>query len=191
MKIIFVRHGEPTYESVKDLGLVSYLAELTSKGLSQAYEVSRILKDSGAELIISSPYTRALQTAAIISKETGISMIVDPLIHEWVEDTTHLNTLDETHCKAVYNEFIAHNGKQSSDTIYGWENIDHVAKRAYGAMQRYHILGCQKIIVVSHAMLIRTFGYNEPQFPYCGIFEKEFDENTKFEGLIPWKRKKE
>ena len=42
-----------------------------------------------AELIVSSPYTRALQTAAIISRETGLKICIEVDLHEWEPDKTN------------------------------------------------------------------------------------------------------
>ena len=43
---------------------------------------------SKSEIIVSSPYPRALQTAAIISRETGIKLNVEMDLREWEPDKT-------------------------------------------------------------------------------------------------------
>ena len=48
-----------------------------------------------AELIVSSPYTRALQTAAIISRETGLKICIEVDLHEWETDKTNQYTTSE------------------------------------------------------------------------------------------------
>ncbi len=186
MTVFLVRHGEPNYEAVKDLGLVSYLADLTPKGFSQAKEAALKLKDSGAEIILTSPYTRALQTAYTIKEETNLPIIVEPRLHEWLEDTTHRNTLENGYFKSMYDEFLENKGKKNSNTIFPWEDINTVACRAHSVLEKYRQFGYKKIIVVAHAIVIRTLGYTEQTFPYGTIFEKEFDENTKYTGFIPW-----
>lgn len=42
----------------------------------------------GADIILASPYTRTLQTAAIISKNTGIPIEVETDLLEWMPDLT-------------------------------------------------------------------------------------------------------
>lgn len=185
MKLVMIRHGEPTYENVRELGLVSYLGELTPLGVSQAEEVSKDERLNGADIIISSPFTRALQTAAIISRNTKIPIIVEPAIHEIILDTKHEFTTDEEYTKESYKEFALKNGVRDSNTIYRWEELLHIANRAYPALKKY--LNYNKVIVVAHAALIRTFGYKPQEFPYCEIFEREFDENSQFEGFTAWK----
>lgn len=185
MKLLMIRHGEPRYENVRELGLVSYLGELTPRGVWQATVVANDERLKGADVIISSPFTRALQTAAIISRNTNIPIIVEPAIHEIILDTKHEFTVDEEYTKESYKEFVLKNGVRDSNTIYRWEELQHIANRAYPALKKY--LQYDKVIVVAHAALIRTFGYKPQEFPHCEIFEREFDENSEFETFSVWK----
>ena len=71
MKIVFIRHGEPDFSEVDSRGFIGQgrdFAPLTKNGINQAEKVSKNPLLNNAQIIISSPYTRALQTAAIISK---------------------------------------------------------------------------------------------------------------------------
>ena len=190
MKVLLIRHGEPRYDNVKKHNLVAYLGELTKLGVEQAEKVSRDKRLQGAEIIVSSPFTRALQTAAIISKNTGIPLTVETAFHEWLEDTTHLKTLDEDYCNLADKEFLENDFKRVETNSTRYESIEQLANRAYPAMQEYVEAGYKKIIVVAHAMFMRTMGYKEQALPNCHIFEREFDENSKFEGFIPWRNEK-
>ena len=187
MKVLLIRHGEPNYDNVTKLNLVSYLAELTPRGVSQAETVANDERLKNAELIVSSPFTRALQTASIISGKTKIPLTIEPLFHEWLEDTTHLFTLDSVYGKASYHEFLDHNHERTTDCIYNWESASNVAKRGFAGMKKYHEMGYKKIIVVAHAMFIRTFGYAEQKLPHCHIHEYEYNENSCYNGITPWK----
>lgn len=186
MKVLFIRHGEPNYGEVRELGLTSYLGDLTFDGIKQAGMVSADPRLCEAQAIISSPFTRALQTAAIISRLTDIPLGVEPALHEWLADKTHQRTLDPEYGKNSYHEFLEHNGIRDENCKYNWESAEEIAARAYPALETYRALGYNKIIVVAHAMLIRTFGYKEQKFPYCGIYEMEFTEDSKYEGFVPW-----
>lgn len=185
MKLLMIRHGEPCYANVKELNLLSYLGELTPLGVAQAEKVAKDDRLKDADIIIASPFTRALQTAAIISRITGIPLTVEPALHEILLDTEHEFTLDEKYVRASDKEFYRKNGKRDCETKYRWEEAQHIAERAYLVIKKY--LNCKKVIVVSHATLIRTFGYKERKYPYCGIFEREFDENSEFENFVAWK----
>ncbi len=80
MKIVFIRHGESDETEVDRIGFIGQgrdLVPLTDLSIKQAEGVSLspLLKDS--QVIVSSPYTRALQPAAIISKSTGLDIKVE------------------------------------------------------------------------------------------------------------------
>lgn len=80
MKIVFIRHGEPDKKEVDKRGFIGQgrdMAPLTELGIKQAEEVSLSPLLEGCQVIVSSPYTRALQTAAIISKNTGLNIKVE------------------------------------------------------------------------------------------------------------------
>lgn len=187
MKVLLIRHGEPCYKNVTDLNLVSYVAELTPNGIAQAEKVADDERLQDADLIVASPFTRALQTAAIISRKTQIPLVVEPMFHEWLEDTSHLFTLDTKYGRAAYHEFYDNDFERNPDCIYNWEAASHVAQRAFTGMKEYYNAGYKKIIVVAHAMFIRTFGYNKQKLPYCNVYEYEFDENSHYEGFTPWR----
>lgn len=182
MKLLMIRHGEPCYSNVKELNLVSYLGELTPSGVAQAETVANDERLQDADIIITSPFTRALQTAAIISRKTQIPLIVEPGLHEILMDLTHVNSLDEMYTDASYKEFVANNGVRSPDTKYSWESIESIVNRSYSAMKKY--LHYDKVIVVAHAVVIRTFGYSKQDFSYCEIYEREFDDNSRFENFV-------
>ena len=88
-KMVFVRHGEPDYTYVGNKGYAGHglsFAQLTEVGMRQAEEVSHDIRLDNSEIIIASPYTRALQTAAIISKNRNLNIEVELDLHEWHPD---------------------------------------------------------------------------------------------------------
>ena len=85
LKLIMIRHAEPDYSLCDKHNFIGHgrdLAPLSQKGIEQAEETAKDKRLIDAELIISSPYTRALQTAAIISRTTGIKLVVEVDIRE-------------------------------------------------------------------------------------------------------------
>ena len=91
MEIVFIRHGEPDKTEVDKRGFIGQgrdLAPLTELGVEQAEKVSSDPLLKGAQVIVSSPYTRALQTAAIISKNNAIIHI------DKIEDMEGNNLID-------------------------------------------------------------------------------------------------
>ena len=92
MKLIIIRHGEPDYTYGDKHGFIGHghdLASLKQDKIKYVIETSKDHRLKNAQIIVSSPYTRALQTASIISKETGIDIVIEPDIREWQPDLTY------------------------------------------------------------------------------------------------------
>lgn len=80
-----IRHGEPNYEAVSEIGFYGFgrsFAPLSSRGIMQAEATAEDSRLLDADIIVSSPYTRALQTAAIISRKVNKPIIIEPELHE-------------------------------------------------------------------------------------------------------------
>ena len=66
MKVYLIRHSEPTYQQVTTAGLTGFgreLGGLTDRGIMLAQQCAQQPLFAQVQLILSSPYTRALQTA--------------------------------------------------------------------------------------------------------------------------------
>jgi len=98
MKIILIRHGEPDYSHVVQRGFVGSgldLAHLSKEGEAQAAEAAKDARLDGAQLILASPYSRALHTAAIISRHRNLPLEVELDLHEWLPDLTFTYRTDD------------------------------------------------------------------------------------------------
>ena len=79
--IYVVRHGETEWNAInKVLGRTDM--PLNDKGLEQAREISRSLKDAKIDVFLCSPLIRARQTADAISSEIGIRYKIDDRLIE-------------------------------------------------------------------------------------------------------------
>src|SRR6266496_3026877 len=68
-QIYLIRHGEPDYEPIDSRGwpgMAADSAPLSAVGMKQAEELADILSGVRATYLVSSPFTRALHSAAII-----------------------------------------------------------------------------------------------------------------------------
>ena len=93
-----LRHGEAAYDAMLEHGFYGFgrdLAPLSSRGIQQAEAAARDPRLKTSELLASSPYTRAMQTAAIVARETGLPITVDLDLHEWIPDKTNQYTTSE------------------------------------------------------------------------------------------------
>lgn len=183
MHLVMIRHGQQDYSITEGKGFkgpAREFAPLTKLGVEQAEAVALDPRLKGSQLIISSPYTRSLQTAAIISRVTGLKIDVAFDLHEWLIDTHYENkNLEDT--LAAIKEVSQFKGVRKEGATLHWEGYDQVAKRAYAALHPYLYL--DKVIVVCHVYVIKQF-YNPGRIDYCQIVEVDFDENFIWPGYI-------
>ena len=86
--MFLIRHGQSEFNAVysvtrQDPGIADPV--LTEEGRRQAHAAAAALRNgvgSPVRRLISSPYTRALQTATIIADALGLEVTVDPLVRE-------------------------------------------------------------------------------------------------------------
>ncbi|MCL2603614.1 MAG: histidine phosphatase family protein [Defluviitaleaceae bacterium] len=178
MEILFIRHGKPDYTPCWERGFIGHgkdLACLTPEGIKQAEEVSRNPILDGSELIISSPYTRALQTAAIISKNTQLDIVVEIDLHEFLPDKT-FQYKGKEESDMLHTDFINCLGIYPTGEARIWETIEEIKNRVIPVMKKY--LDYNKIIVVAHGGVIRRFtGVSEVNLctPYLVNFNENFN----------------
>ncbi len=83
--MILIRHGQSEFNVVysatrRDPGIKD--PKLTEEGRQQAAAVADALAGRDLAELISSPYTRALETAEIIAARLGLSIRIEPLVRE-------------------------------------------------------------------------------------------------------------
>lgn len=160
-----VRHGEASYDNMLENGFWGFgrgFAPLSEKGKQQAEMTAKDIRLRNAQLIVSSPYTRALQTAQIISRETRIQVEVDMGLHEWVPDLNNqYKTSEESF--ALAEEFAKFNGEYPSGEKFRWESLSHMRKRILCVADKY--ADYNKVIFVGHGMVFRCLTYIEKMNP--------------------------
>lgn len=83
--MILIRHGQTIFNEIynatkRDPGVVD--PELTPLGRRQAETLAESLAHADVTRLVSSPYTRALQTASIIADTLGLAITVDARVGE-------------------------------------------------------------------------------------------------------------
>lgn len=156
-----IRHGEPTYEFVEERGFIGLgraLAQLTEEGVRQITETSKDERLKLCDLIIASPYTRALQSAAILSRELGIELHVEVDLHEWLPDKVYFQYKTRDDCRKLKEDYLLHNGKYPENQTKVWETTESMKKRMESVLNKY--LAYSKVIVVCHSMVMEALtGY--------------------------------
>lgn len=160
-----VRHGEANYDNMLENGFWGFgrdFAPLSEIGKQQAETAAKDIRLKSAELIVSSPYTRAMQTAQIISRETGLPVEVDIDLHEWIPDESNrYETSEESF--AMAREFTKYKGEYPLGEKFKWETLSHMRKRIIHAADKYS--DHDKVILVGHGMVFRCLTYIEKMAP--------------------------
>ena len=174
-----MRHSEPQRLEHDKLGLIGFgrdLAPLTPQGINIAKNAAQNPILDGAQLIVSSPITRALQTAGIIAKHKQLSIEVELGLVERRFDLTQ--KLSAREIESLFDEYINERGVWSSDKEHNWENIEMQHKRLKDALDKY--LDYDKIIVVAHGEIGRRLKMGKLDF--CEMFEIEYGKEFEFLG---------
>lgn len=91
--ILWVRHGQSTWNVLDRLQGHELSPPLTELGREQAQHAAESLADRGVVRLLSSPATRALETAEIIGTHLGLEVEFEPLLLEKGLDENYTNVL--------------------------------------------------------------------------------------------------
>ncbi|OFI49489.1 hypothetical protein BG261_02610 [Floricoccus tropicus] len=174
MKVFFIRHSEPDYSKVASpsyFGFARDFAPLTDRGIEIAKQCSaNINLFKGAEILVSSPYTRALQTAAYLVQNRDIPFEVAVGLHEWRPDVTGLELGTAEQSKQAYKEFLEHDGKLFDGASFKYEEREHVKQRVSNVLDSYKERGFNSIAVVCHQVVIKQFIDIDTDIDFCQSF---------------------
>ena len=170
MKIIFVRHGEPDYRELEECSYTGFgldLAPLSEKGRRQAQELCQNPLLQSANLLVTSAVTRALETASYVTCATGLSLRVEPLLHEWQVYESGIENFEKARTL-----FLENNGKLLPDSPIQYETAEEMRARFLESMAKYR--EHQTVVVVAHRMLMRQFVPDE-KIDFCQVIECEIE----------------
>lgn len=171
-----VRHGKPDWQLKEDRklhGPIRDYVPLTDTGIAQAEQVvadNAIL--SKCELILSSPYTRSLQTAATLNRTLGLPLRVEFDLHEWTPDSFQAASIEEI--MELHRDYVNLNGIHPPGETRLWEPRANVLRRTTAVLTRY--LDRSEVIVVCHGMVIATLmNVDAEEVPFCSVHAYEMD----------------
>ena len=159
---LLVRHEETDWEMTRRRGLVGLQQDfvpLTEEGERGAEKLGESHYFIDSQLIVSSPYTRALETAALINRSLCLPIKVEFDLHELLPDLSRRsNNVEKT--LRLCGDFEKNRGIYPSGSKKNWESLDMAAKRAKKALEKYIHYG--KVIVVCHEKLMKSLlGWRE------------------------------
>lgn len=164
--VYFVRHAKPNYNNHNDM-----LRELSSKGMEDRRLVTEFLADKHIDVVLSSPYKRAVYTVREFADSYGLEINI---IHDfrerkvdsgWIEDFTEFT-------KKQWNDF--------SYKLSDGECLYEVQARNVSALQRaLKEYAGKNIVVGSHGTAISTIiHYYDRSFGYSDF--------EKIKNVMPW-----
>lgn len=158
--IYLLRHGEADYSPIRERqwpGSMADLAPLTARGLQQAVAAAGLLAAVGAAKLVSSPFTRTLQTAGIVACRAGLLVEIEFDLHEWSPDDT-FGWQTHAEVRALLADFDRCGGEWPPGERRPWEPMSSVRGRAAAAL-RHALAGMDAagpLIAVCHEMVIRS-----------------------------------
>ena len=164
--VYFVRHAQPNYKNHDDLQ-----RELTQKGLEDRKLVTEYLCDKGIDVVLSSPFKRAVQTVAHFVEKNDLPILTVSDFRErkvesgWIEDF-------EDFCRRQWEDF--------SYKRFDGESLEEVQRRNVQALNKVLEDYPEKTIVVgSHGTALSTIiNFYDPGFGY--------EEFQRIRNLMPW-----
>ena len=180
-KVFFVRHAEPNYDNHDDRS-----RELSPRGMEDRKKVTSFLADKNIDIVISSPFKRAVDTVQDFADKNGLPVEIVEDFRErkvdsgWIED------------------FASFSKKQWSDFSFklsDGECLKEVQDRNISALNNVlEQYSGKNIVVGSHGTALSTiinfydnsFGYDDFErirFLMPWIVEFSFDELGKCTGI--------
>lgn len=172
-KILFIRHGEPDYDNYLTplnkacICIQNNTTGLTAKGIKECEQICDEVIKFNPDLIITSPYTRAIQSAHIISLRTLIPLVVEKSLIEWLSNCS-ISTNGRAEYEKLLEEVNRNNGQYSDNCSYKWESFNELKSRAISVIVSYSKKH-ERIAVVSHKMLI--YQLTGCSLPFCGFIQ--------------------
>ncbi len=149
--LYLVRHGEADSNAA---GILSSYPEvpgrtvrhLTARGMAEVQETADSLREEGIDVIISSPLTRAVETATIIGEAVGVPVWQDIRLRE--TDFGQFNTLPMDKFFQVYSSPEKRIHTDGSDGVESFEDMRARVTNLLNEVARE--FPGKKVVLVSH-----------------------------------------
>ncbi|MFA9289448.1 MAG: histidine phosphatase family protein [Weeksellaceae bacterium] len=154
-KIYLVRHGE-TVGNANHIHQDEF-TPLSELGQSQAEFVATRLRDLPFDVMIASPYKRAMQTAKTINKELELELVSNDLFREYSRPSEIQGMSMFTPLSKVVRREIEKNFHNADWHYSDEENFSDFSKRVKQAVTFVEQREEERILIVSHGLFIKMF----------------------------------
>ena len=152
-EFLLMRHATPDYSIINKRhyrGFGNDLAPITQSGVEETRKASKNPILNNVDIILSSPYTRTLQTASILAKELNLELKVEIDLMEWIPDKTFM--YDDY---SMVVEWRKHYDENNGKCVYKDDNFEEkneIISRVNSVLEKY--TNYSKVLVVTHGMVI-------------------------------------
>jgi broad specificity phosphatase PhoE len=154
-KIYFVRHGESILNTEnREQGAEG---SLSVTGRAQAEFVAKRFHTITFDVIVSSPYTRAKETAEIINKELNKDVLYSDFLIERRPPSKYIGEVVTDPEYIKIRDLMR--DKRAIDPLWKYadeDNFDDLKTRAESALEYLHSLPHDSILAVTHAGILRV-----------------------------------
>ena len=165
-RVYFVRHAEPNYKNHNDRE-----RELSLRGMADRELVTRFFSDKCIDIVLSSPYKRAIDTVKPFADSQGLAIETVEDFRErkvdacWIED---------------FSEFTRRQWRDFGYKLSDGECLREVQERNISALKTVlHRYSGKNIIIGSHGTALSTvINYFDHSFGY--------DDFEKIKNIMPW-----
>ncbi len=177
VRIVFIRHGQPDFslaDERRHTQLEKDYSPLDRKYLDRVEQTASDPRLADSEIVLSSPYTRALQTAEIINRRLQLPLFVEFDLHDWKADLAGGYLALEERDRRWEEYKSGRAGDDGRIAAKPYESPDSLQRRVRNVLGRYS--GYRKIIVVSHLNVIcAQVGDLRLVVPCAGILEYDLN----------------
>jgi len=152
----FIRHGQIN-SAERDTkfyhGRGTDMLTLSKTGVEQITALSTDARLKKANLIVTSPYGRALHSAAILSRLLNVPLEVETNLHEWMADIKGYDFIPYEQAVKNYVELRETGGVPEDENACPWETLSHLKRRVFDLMEKYSDM--DYVIFMCHGTLMQ------------------------------------
>lgn len=152
----FIRHGKTDFTEANSKiyrGQGFNMLTLSAEGIHQIVETAKTPELKNARLIVTSPFGRALHSAAILSQKLQLDIQVETDLHEWQANMQTFDYLSDEEAEKNYKALTRYHGVHPQNENCVWESAGQMKKRVYAVLEKYKQYPA--VIVVCHGTLMQ------------------------------------
>jgi broad specificity phosphatase PhoE len=153
-RLFLIRHGETEFNR---LGVFRgrYEVDLNERGRKQAGEIGAALKGEGISFVLTSPLSRAVETARILSQSIGVEYKIDEAFNNI--DLGEWQGVEKKKIQRDYpREWKLWTTEPEELVIPGGETVENVRQRSFARLLEITRREAATFAIVTHRSVIKT-----------------------------------